>query len=47
MPSAMAGEQAQLKDGGSRIKLLRRSISGEVLTPADAGYDEARRYGTP
>ena len=43
MTSVMAGEQAQLEDRGSTIETLRRSISGEVLTPADAGYDGARR----
>ncbi len=29
--------------GGDQLRRLRAAFSGEIVTPADDGYDEARR----
>lgn len=42
MTSQLAENQSSSTDADSAVERLRRSMSGEVLVPDDAGYDRAR-----
>lgn len=42
MTTQLADNQSSSTDAGRAVEQLRRSISGEVLVPGDAGYDRAR-----